>query len=102
MALRSADLTPSGVGVIANSPFPRQQQPVNDSADGRESLAGEERQDRFEKPAARDGEFYIDSADCVIRVDNTLFKVSVMLLKFQLSARWTSILLSSRSCHTHV
>lgn len=26
----------------------------------------------------RDGEYYIDSADCVIRVDNTLFRVSVI------------------------
>ncbi|KAI0755085.1 hypothetical protein C8Q80DRAFT_1142848 [Daedaleopsis nitida] len=32
-------------------------------------------EDEDEERAARDGEFYIDTADCVIRVDNTLFRV---------------------------
>lgn len=31
---------------------------------------------KIEEPVVRDGEYYIDSADCVILVENTLFKVS--------------------------
>lgn len=49
-------------------------------SDERDSLARERGQDRVEELTIHDGEFYIDSADCVIRVDNTLFKVSVTLL----------------------
>lgn len=30
----------------------------------------------MEEMTVRDGEFYIDSADCVIQVDNTVFRVS--------------------------
>ena len=33
----------------------------------------------MEEATVRDGEFYIDGADCVIRVDNTLFRVSLPL-----------------------
>lgn len=66
--------------MIANSPFPTQRQPIVNDGDGRDFLAREEEQDRMEEPAVHDGEFYIDSADCVIRVDNTLFRVSAMLL----------------------
>ena len=51
----------------------------------------------MQEPTVRDGEFYIDSADCVIRVDNTLFSVSVMLLMWLLIPRpSTSPLRSSR------
>lgn len=35
---------------------------------------GEQR--KMDKPTVRDAEFYIEGADCIIRVDNTLFKVS--------------------------
>ncbi|KAM5530573.1 hypothetical protein V8D89_015767 [Ganoderma adspersum] len=69
------EVTPGGAGVIAKSPFPTQRQPIVDGADGRDFPGREEGQDRMEEPAVRDGEFYIDSADCVIRVDNTLFRV---------------------------
>ncbi|KAI1793330.1 hypothetical protein LXA43DRAFT_238292 [Ganoderma leucocontextum] len=65
-----------GAGVIAKSPFPTQRQHLVDDADGRDLPAREGGQDHMEEPTVRDGEFYIDSADCVIRVDNTLFRVS--------------------------
>ena len=42
--------------------------------------------DKMQQSTIRDVEFYIDEADCVIRVDNTLFKVScahlIQLLHF--------------------
>ncbi|PIL22421.1 hypothetical protein GSI_15109 [Ganoderma sinense ZZ0214-1] len=69
------EVTPGGAGVIANSSFPTQRQPTADGADGRDFPAHEGGQDRMEEPTVRDGEFYINSADCVLRVDNTLFKV---------------------------
>ncbi len=37
-------------------------------------------EDEDEDAPVRDGEFYIDSADCVIRVEDTLFRVSGALL----------------------
>ena len=63
-----------------NSPSPIQRQPIVDGAEGRDFPARGEGQDCVEGSAERDGEFYIDGADCVIRVDNMLFKVSMMLL----------------------
>ena len=68
--------------MIANSSFPTQQGPIADDGDGDEHdpPSREGGQDRMEEPTVRDGEFYIDNADCVIRVDNTLFRVSVMPL----------------------
>ena len=33
--------------------------------------------DKVEEPTVRDTEFYIDGADCVIRVEDTLFKVNL-------------------------
>ena len=62
-----------------NSPSPIQRQPIVDGAEGRDFPARGEGQDCVEGSAERDGEFYIDGADCVIRVDNTLFRVSVIL-----------------------
>ena len=76
-APRSAEVTPGTAGVIANSPLPPPRQPVDDDVDPRDLPVGEGEQ---EEPVVRDQEFYIDSADCVIRVDNMLFKVSMMLL----------------------
>lgn len=46
-----------------------------DDADGYDSPMREGGFNNAEDPTVHDGEFYIDGADCVIRVDDTLFKV---------------------------
>ena len=48
-----------------------------------EQLAADGEDDEEDAPV-RDGDFYIDGADCVIRVEDTLFRVSGALL----SPRW--------------
>lgn len=49
----------------------------------KEQLAADGEDDEEDAPV-RDGDFYIDGADCVIRVEDTLFRVSGALL----SPRW--------------
>ena len=68
-----------GAGSIAKLPRPP---PAADDADA----------------PVRDGEFYIDSADCVIRVDNTLFRVSGACFS---PTRRTSLRSSSPPCAPH-
>lgn len=56
-----------------------QSQSIVDDMDGHHGPTREGGCDVVEEPTVRDGEFYIDGADCVIRVDDTLFKVNLAL-----------------------
>ncbi|TBU31806.1 hypothetical protein BD311DRAFT_76344 [Dichomitus squalens] len=65
----------------SNSPMAMRRQHIVEAVEGPHQIAGPEGEDSGrDLMLVRDGEFYINSADCVIRVEDTLFRVSVALL----------------------